>query len=614
MTKISPRQICLFLLLWLVIHFLSLPGAAADSAAEEMPLYLKSLKILGNSIIPDKTIKKQLTVELPSIWPWKSLPPFKASELDFDVEQLKAFYRTQGFYHTEITTQVQQNSWRQVEVAIIIAEGPWITTKAIQIKEEGSTDSLNLTPLVSQWPLTVGARFNDSDYESLKSLYLNYLFDHGYPRGDVQGKVYLDDKLNTAKVVLTIDPGPISFFGKTKIAGRPETPDYIILRKMAFKEGELFDLRKIYQSQKNLYKLDLFSSVAVTPQEVPPTESHIPIDVKVTEAKKRSVTGGLGWGTEDQFRARLGLRIRNLFGGGRYLDFDGRYSRIESRFAGTLTNPQLWGSHVDLIISSGLFYRQYPSFNDRTLSLQSRLERELPWDFRVYGGYSLQYDSPFSIPGTVQELFVEPQDQTFRSSLGFVGFRRDTADDLLDPTRGGLLLAHGELAPTFLGSSYQFASLRLEGRRYFDLWEKEIILATRAVVGLMSPIQSTSEIPLFRRFFTGGYNTVRGYRLFILGPTDIAGNPVGGNSLLEANAELRFPIYQDFRGVAFVDAGNVYPKIANLDPGNLYYGAGCGVRYRTPVGPVGIDIAFPLRGIQQKQDGFQVYFSIGQTF
>ncbi len=354
--------------------------------------------------------------------------------------------------------------------------------------------------------------------------------------------------------------------------------------------------------------------MAVTPAEVPPTEAKIPIDVKVTEAKKRSVTGGLGWGTEDQFRARLGLRVRNLFGGGRYLDFEGRYAKIDSRFAGTFTNPQIWGSYYDLIISSGLFYREYPSFNDKTLSAQSRLERELPWDIKAYGGYLIQFDQPSNIPGTVQDLFVEPQNQTFRTSLAFLGFRRDTTDDILYPTQGGILLVHGELAPTFLGSDVQFTSARLEGRRYFDLWQKEFILATRAAVGLIEPIQNTSEIPLFRRFFTGGYNTVRGYRLYILGPTDIAGNPVGGNSLLEASAELRFPVYKDLRGVAFVDAGNVYPTIADLDPGNLNYGTGFGLRYKTPIGPVGVDIAFPLNRIQQKQASFQVYFTIGQTF
>lgn len=619
-TPVKTRTILRRLVNLLFLIFLTLPllwqpcSCWAEPLEPEVSLYLKSLKILGNSIISDREIKKQLTLPRPSIWPWRKLPPFNEAELDFNVEQLKSFYRRQGFYHTEITTKISQDALRRVAVEIQINEGPWIKTTAITVTELGGENTLNLSALVNERPLKVGDRFTDGDYERLKSLYLNHLFNHGYPRGEVDGKVYLDEKLNTADVILTVDPGPLSFFGPTSVAGRPVTPDYLILRKMAYEEGELFDVRKIYQSQRNLSKLDLFSSVAVTPDEVPPAEAKIPITVKVAEARKRSLTGGLGWGIQDQFRARLGLRVRNLFGGGRYLDFEGRYAKTDSQFAGTFTNPQIGGSFVDLIVGSGLFYREYPSFNDRTFSTQARLERELPWNIRAYGGYQIQFDRPNGIPGTVQDLFAEPQNQTFRTSLAFLGFRRDTTDDILYPSRGGIVLVHGEVAPAFLGSQVQFASARLEGRRFFDLWQKELILATRAAVGLIEPMQNTSEIPLFRRFFTGGFNTVRGYRLYILGPTDAAGNPVGGNSLLEANTELRFPVYKDLRGVAFVDAGNVYPAIADLNPGNMYYGAGFGLRYKTPIGPVGLDIAFPLRDIQQKQDSFQVYFTIGQTF
>jgi outer membrane protein insertion porin family len=618
MTKISSRQLCLIMLCLFLGQFFPSPCGAQDPTEPQPRLFLTSLKILGNSEISDKEIKKQLSIPVPSFFdffPWKKKPVFKKSDLEADVERLKAYYQQQGFYHTVITTEVREYAGHEVEVKIIIDEGPWVVTKSITVQDAGAPNQPYLPLLQNQWPLKPGDRFNDPDYESLKALYLNDLFHHGHPRGDVEGKVYLDDILNTADVVLTIDPGPLSYFGQTKVFGNVETPDYVIVRKMAYKEGDIFDLRKIYESQKNLYKLDLFSSVAVTPEEVPPEESKIPIKVKVTEAKKRSVTAALGWGSLDQFRARGGLRFRNLLGGGRLLDFRGQYSRINSEFDITFTNPQIFASYYDLIISSGLFYRRYPSFENRTLSVQIRLERELSRTIKAYAGYLIQFDRPFNIPGTIEYVFFpEPQDQTFRTSEIFFGIRRDTTDDLAYPTQGSILSLHYELAPTFLGSGYQYTSGRLEGRRYFDLWKKEIILATRAVVGLMEPIQNTHKIPLFRRYFTGGFNTVRGYRYYILGPTDIAGNPIGGQALLEANVELRFPIYKEFRGVAFVDAGNVYYRISDLSPANLYYGAGFGIRYRSPVGPVGVDIAFPLRRTRQDQDPFAIYFSIGQTF
>ena len=80
------------------------------------------------------------------------------------------------------------------------------------------------------------------------------------------------------------------------------------------------------------------------------------------------------------------------------------------------------------------------------------------------------------------------------------------------------------------------------------------------------------------------------------------------------SGELRFPIYKKLLGVAFLDFGNVYPKIHNLDPGQFKYAAGAGLRYRTPIGPVGIDLAFPLNPIDPSSDKWQVHFTIGQAF
>ena len=135
MTKIFFRIFCLFLLVVLLVQ--SLPCGAQDPTAPEPQLYLRSLEILGNSEISDKDIKKQLTIPVPVFWdrilPWKKLPKFKKTDLEADVERLKAYYRQQGFYHTNITTEIHENAEHQVDVKIIIDEGPWIVTKSITV-------------------------------------------------------------------------------------------------------------------------------------------------------------------------------------------------------------------------------------------------------------------------------------------------------------------------------------------------------------------------------------------------------------------------------------------------------------------------------------------------
>ena len=581
---------------------------------EEPKFTLKSLKFVGNNIMSTKKLKKELTMTLPSRWPWKKLPPFKEADLERDIDRLKDFYRNQGFFHAKITSEVQKDEEERVTIRINIEEGPWVKVTSIELKVAKTERSLDFKKLEEKRPLKPGERLIANNYEELKRLYLNYLLDNGFPQANVEGKVYVNEKENTAKVILKITPNLLSYFGEVTIEGKPKTPNYIILRKLTFKKGDVFAFKEIYDSQRNLYDLDLFSSVAITPKEVPKTERIIPVIIKVIEKKKRAVGLAVGYGDEELLRVRGTLRIRNLGGGGRTLDFIGKYSSIDSYFNTTFRNPQLWASYFDLIASGAAGLRDYPSFDDRFLVFQTRLERQLPWKFRINFGYLIQFDKPFDIPYTTLITFTEPQDRTFRTSMAFAGLSQNTTDSDTYPTRGGLLTARGEVSPDFLGANLQFASTILGARRYVNLWKKKFILASRVKLGLLGPIQETQEIPIFRRFFAGGYNSVRGYRLYYLGPRDSDGYPVGGNALLEGSGELRFPIYKILGGVVFLDFGNVYPQISDLDMGRLKYSAGAGLRVQTPVGPVGVDIGVPLNPIDPQRDNYRIHFTIGQAF
>jgi outer membrane protein insertion porin family len=586
-------------------------GAAGPAAA---PLTLKSLTFTGNKLVTTKALKKELTMTLPSFWPWKKLPPFKKGELARDLVRLKDYYRTQGFFHTKITPSLQTNEQGQVAVTVQIAEGPWVKVTQINLQVAATDRPLDLEPLAEQRPVKTGDRLIASNYENLKRLYLNYLLNHGYAHARVDGKVYVNEKFNTAKIDLRVTPGVFSHFGKITVTGNKETPDYLILRKLTFKPGGVFNFSEIYASQRNLYKLDLFSSVSITPEKVPPQETIIPIAIKLQEKKKRALKFGLGYGSEDKVRVRGALRLRNLGGGGRTLDIEGKYSSIDSHFTATFSNPQIWASYFDLVGAGGGVYLQYPSFNNFAIFGQTRLERQLPWKFRAYSGYQIRQDKPTDIAYTTQAAFSQPQEQKFLTSQVFVGASQNTTDNPLYPTRGGILNARGEASLDFLGADLQFLRSVLEARRFYDLWKKKLILAGRLKLGLMGPIQATPEIPLFRRFFCGGYNSMRGYRLYYLGPRDISGLPIGGDALLEGSGELRFPIYKELHAVVFMDFGNVYPNIGNLDLGQLKYAAGAGLRYRTPIGPVGIDIGVPLNPINPRSDGVQINFTIGQAF
>ena len=605
-----------FLLAFLCLVFLLGPlasWAAADPPPDEStgPL-LHSFKIIGAKLVPKKKLKAEMTMPLPSILPWKRHPVFKEDALAGDLLRLKAYYQSQGFYHTEIVPQIETTD-HQVKVELHVTEGPYVQVVHQEVTLAPSTPPLDLSALQRQWPLKPGDRFTVDGYEALKRLYLDYLLDHGHPRAQAEGKVYLDEAKNTARIEVTINPGSLYYFGDIKISGKSETPGYLVRRQLTFKPGEVFSVKELYDSQRKLYALDLFQSVSMTPGEE--QGNRIPVDVVLQEKQKRSVKLGLGYGDEDRFRAKLGLRFRNLGGGGRTLDIDGKHSSIEDRVTSTFTNPQLWASHNDLILQSGYIRRYLPGFTDKSIFTQERLERELPWKIKGFIGHGLEFARPFNISEeTLAILTQTTPGKLYRASMLLMGLRRDTTDSLADPHHGGLISWNGEAAPDFFGSNLQFLRTVAEVRRYYALGDTNIILAGRLKAGVIEPIQATQQIPIFRRFFAGGYDSVRGYRLDYLGPRNASGQPLGGEALTEGSLEARIPIYKDFRAVVFLDFGNVFLRVHNIDLGQLKYAPGLELRYMTPIGPLGVGIGIPTNPINGHKDNYRVFFSIGQAF
>jgi outer membrane protein assembly complex protein YaeT len=602
------------------------PSPAAPRAGEVAPapappdtdLTLHKFRIVGAKAVSVKDIKTELSEKLPVFWPpWRKPPPFRVQDLEYDIERLKNYYRRQGFYHTEITPEISYGPGRRVDVTLKIDEGPWVKVTDINVEVAGSVD---LSDLRRQWPLNVGDRFVEKQYDELKNLYLNYLPNHGYPRVKVKGRVYLNEDTNTVRIVLTVNPGPLCYFGPVRLQNpdQLETPEAAVREKLTFKTGQIFNLGELFNTQRKLYATDLFRSVVLTPEQVPPQEYTIPIVVELKEKKKRSVKVGLGYGDEEKIRARLGLRYRNLWGGGRLLDLDARYSALGYLFSGLFTNPVVFGSSFDFVQQGGARRRDLPGFNDRAFYTQSRLERDIPWDLRVYFGHGLEFARPFNLPvETLIRLEGTQPEKMYRASYALLGLRQDTTDSRIEPKQGGLMNLANEFAPTFLGSGLQFVQSVLDWRRYHAIGDSKFVAAGRVRFGLIQPIQSTTQIPISRLFFSGGATSVRGYKLDYLGPRNASGDPVGGETVMEFSLEGRFPmpIYPKIGGVVFVDAGNVYPRIHNLDLGQLKYSPGFGLRYLSPIGAIGVDIAFPTNRINYQQDSpYQVHFTVGYGF
>jgi outer membrane protein assembly complex protein YaeT len=594
--------------------------AAAVPAPAPGPgeLTLKSFTIVGNKTVRTKALLKEIALKQPSFWPpWGKPATIRLQDLEYYGELLRNYYRRQGFYHTKITPEIIYASKREVNVTLKIDEGPWVKVTDINIEVAGPVD---LSELRQKWTLKPGDRFAEKPYDDLKNLYLNYLPNHGYPKVKVKGRVYLNQEDNTARILLSINPGPLCYFGGVNIkdAEKLETPAAAIREKITFKAGQVFNLGELFNTQRKLYGTNLFKSAVLTPEEVPPQESTIPILIQLEERKKRSLKFGLGYGDEDKVRVRLGMVYRNLWGGGRLLNMDARYSTLGYLYTQSFYNPVVFNSRFDFVNETGVRRRFLPGFNDQAYFTQSRLERDIPYDLRLYFGHGLEFARPFNIPVETLILLQGTQpEKMYRASFAVLGLRQETTDSAIDPHQGGTVVWANQFAPTFFGSGLQFTQSVLDVKRYHTIGDSNFVLAGRVRGGLIQPMQSTTQIPISRLFFSGGATSVRGYQLDYLSPRNASNNPIGGEAVVEFSLEGRFPlpIYPKIGGVVFMDAGNVYPRIHNFDLGQLKYSPGVGLRYLSPIGPIGVDIAFPTNRINYQEDSpYQIHFTVGYGF
>jgi translocation and assembly module TamA len=209
------------------------------------------------------------------------------------------------------------------------------------------------------------------------------------------------------------------------------------------------------------------------------------------------------------------------------------------------------------------------------------------------------------------------EDATGTNSFTLIGLpttlERNTTNDLLNPTKGGKLSLSATPYTGAIGSDSNFLILRLDDTMHlpFDAAGK-YVLAGRIAIGAILGATRT-DIPADKRFYAGGGDTVRGYAHQSVGPLDASNDPVGGSSLIAGSIEMRARVMEDIGVVAFLDGGNVFRSELPDFGKDPLFGAGLGLRYYTPIGPLRFDLAFPLDK-RPSDDAFQIYISLGQAF
>lgn len=534
-------------------------------------------------------------------------PPETVELLERRVERdkpnLVRVLRSLGYFSADLDAKVDASRTPAV-VTIMVKPGKPFTLRAMRFSfVNQATPPINL-PSPEDLGLRVGERLYTRQILSAQSSLLRFLQIHGYPLPEVTDrKVWADYSNFTAEVTFEIDPGRPGSFGATVFEGLETVDESYVRNRIQWNEGDPFNIDVLNKTQMNLIRSNLFSVARIESGTEFDEENRLPLTIYLNERKHRSVSAGARYRTDDGPGGRLGWEHRNLFGGGESFTSEAVVSGIE--FSGMMRFKKPDFIDVDQTFISEFRIAEdnpdaYRSFNQ---SVSAQIERMIEDDMFVRGGLTFRHASISQLGET----------NTFGLVSVPAEFEWNRVDDILHPMRGYRLVAHVEPFTDLLDTGVTFIKSYVRYSQYHTLVKiPEVVLAGQVVMGSIGGA-SLFDLPADERFYAGGGGSIRGYPYQTASPL-VGNHPVGGRSLFETSFEIRTQIAKNIGVVAFLDGGNAFESIVPDFSESLLWGAGIGLRYFTPVGPLRFDVGFPLNSREGIDKSFEIYISIGQSF
>lgn len=406
-----------------------------------------------------------------------------------------------------------------------------------------------------------------------------------------------------AALTFRIKRGPAANFGATQVSGTEQVKNKVILREVNWQQGECFNSGKLEQTRNALISNQLFSSVQVQAGKSPNAQGQVPVTITVKERAARTIKTGVNYSTDEGLALTGGWEHRNLWGEAETFAAEGTLSQQRQALNGSLHLPDFKRRNQTLALTVGANHEDRSAYQATSLNTGATLERKLSRHFN--GGAGVAY------------TLTNTRDALSESDYGLLSFPAfityDTRDNVLDSRHGLFSTLNATPYNETFGEGGQFLKTQLSTHGYLSSnMALSPTLALRASAGTITGAAGRA-IPSDVRFYAGGGGSVRGYGYQTLGPR-VSNSPVGGNSFVAGSAETRLRFNDDFGGVIFTDAGNVYAEEWPSNFGKLYASAGVGVRYYTMLGPLRADIALPLNGRDIGAPAYAVYVSIGQAF
>lgn len=533
--------------------------------------------------------------------------PFNPDELENDKKRIEDYLKTKGYYYAKIyQTEVKEEN-EKIKVIFRINEGAQIKIKNLNMEVANNVLKDKVIEILKEFQNII---FYDAVFLEIRRKIYDIYQREGYADVIVDG--YYEVKNNDADIFIHINPGDKKYFGKSIILGNRKTKTKFIYERLIQKENQPYNPYVIENERLALYKTGLFSRVDITTQK---EKDYIDVIYNFEESPAGAFEFGFGYGEYEKAKGFIELSYINLFGMNKQIFSRIELSKIEKRSSLVYVDPWLW---KDLIFKTSLSFENIEVKNIDTKNILYKLkrlgtsigfEKKFLENFRAELTYEATYSKTWDV---LPEIVISDQDigKIFISGVK-ASLIYDNRDNPFDPKRGWLAGISSKLSSEFLGSELNFLKTSFYFNKYTEIL-KGLVLAISIRAGWAWLYGSTNDLPISERYFLGGRDSVRGYAQNTLGPKNNE-QPTGGNAFIMGNLELRTSLGKNFFIVNFLDAGNLWKRVGDVDPSNLKYTTGIGLRYKTPVGPLRVDYGYKLNRERNESRG-EIHFSIGHAF
>lgn len=624
---------------------------------------LDNLSITGNRYFTEATLLERMNIQPATFLRYRQ-GRFSENLLENDLDAIRALYQSNGFRDVEVTAAIEENydgKPRHLGVTVKIVEGPqWIVGR----HEIAGVSPERAAEIERKLSSVEGQPFSEESLAADRDNVLNYYYNEGYQDASFEWFVLPMLEEHRVEVKYVVHEGRQMFVRGLLVSGLQTSDPEMVFRRIQLQDGEPLSQAKLVESQRRLYDLGVFARVDMAIQNPEGAERGKYVLYQFEEARKYSVNVGLGaeitrigGGTpnfdapagEPGFSPRISFGVTrvNFYGTGHTVGLQTRASNIQQRALISYLAPQFKGRENVTLNFIGLIDR---SRDVRTFQAQ-RVEGTLQLTHKLNRQLTLQPRFTYR-RNSISQLAIDPAlipiyARAVRVGVLAASLFQDRRDDPIDSHRGYYNSIDFGLASKVFGSQADYTRFLARNSTYHRLG-RDIVLARSFVIGGLVNNKSgegPDQIPLAERYFAGGATTHRGFPENQAGPRDLStGFPLGGSALLVNNFELRTPLLGERLGaVLFHDAGHIYRSIRDIsfrfhqrdlqDFDYMVHAVGFGLRYKTPVGPVRLDLAYSINSprfqyeprdnltsgptgppVTTRINRFQFHFSLGQTF